>query len=1025
MDIQLLKYHQDPNALHVGVKENRSYYVPFSTAEKAQNSVCVKGFDSDKIMNLGGDDWLFRYFPNPYAVPEAFYSGQGDVSAFKPMEVPSCWQIKGYDCHQYTNVAYPFPFDPPYVPDENPSGAYLKSFNVTKEQLAVGEVMLDFEGVDSCFYLWINGKFVGYSQVSHSTSEFDVTSYVTEGENLMAVLVLKWCDGSYLEDQDKLRMSGIYRDVYLMFRPKNRVEDFFITADLSEDMASCTVNVQLKKVGTPKAALKLFAPDGSALDADFTETDGGYSFKLNNPLLWSAEKPVQYALSIVTENEGVVQSFGVKKVEVTKDGILLFNGVKVKMKGVNRHDNDPVTGYTISPEQLIRDLNLMKQHNVNAIRTSHYPNAPWAYKLYSQYGFYVIDESDVEIHGTTTIYDGGADWSTSTKLFTGDRTYGMLAHDKRFEESVLDRVQRCVERDKNCSAVTMWSLGNESGYGPNFEKAAAWVKGRDQSRLVHYEGSIYQMNGYTNDISNIDVFSQMYSHWSFVEEYCTQPLLDKPLVLCEFAHAMGNGPGDLEDYYTQLYEFDKFSGAFVWEWCDHAVYMGRTPDGRAMYGYGGDFGEFPHDGNFCMDGLVYPDRRPHTGLKELGNVARPARGTLTDKGVMLKNTLDFTALGEIMTIKCQVAENGVVTESFELPESVYANIQPHEEALIPSDLWAGKVKNASGLWTVKLVYCRKYSASYAQAGDMMGFDQFVLAENAVETPVKSAESKGVSVVELARELVVKGENFQYVYHKNLGTFESMVYENSTVLAKAMEYNIWRAPTDNDRNIKHKWRRAGYDRSTVKVYETTCSAQADKVTITSKLAISALFIQHILDVTAVWTVNGNGTLDVQLSAEKNEVMPFLPRFGIRMVMPQNYSAVEYLGYGPTESYVDKHRSTYIGRFSSSVEGLHEDYLRPQENGSHWGCRWMTVGNELLTMGVKSADTFSFNASAYTQEELTEKAHNYQLEKSGYTVLCLDGAMSGVGSNSCGPELRPMYQATGKTMEVNLTLTFESK
>ena len=1003
--LKLPKYYEDPAVLHVGTEENRAYFIPFGSEADALEGERTL---SDRMIQLSGD-WRFRFYESLLDADE-FYRPGYDTEGYDLIPVPSCWQILGYDRHQYTNVRYPFPYDPPYVPEENPCGAYLRDFELTNGQCEMRS-FLNFEGVDSCFYVWINGQEVGYSQVAHSTSEFEVTKYLRPGRNTIAVLVLKWCDGSYLEDQDKLRMSGIFRDVYLLSRPRAHIRDYTVSTALDDQYRDATVTIDFDYNGGDVAtACSLIAPDGTILETKDV-TGGKVTFAVKDALTWNAETPWLYVALIKCADEVIAQEVGISRIEV-KDKTILFNGVKIKLKGVNRHDSDPFTGYTISPEQLCVDLALMKQHNVNAIRTSHYPNAPWATQLYTRLGFYVIDEADIEIHGTVTIYGGGHEYDYFSDICK-DYTYGALCHDPRFEAAIVDRVQRCVVRDKNNAGVLMWSMGNESGYGPNLEKAAAWVKSYDKSRLLHYESSIYQMEGYKNDLSNIDVFSRMYAPTEAVEKY-VGGLIDKPFIQCEFTHAMGNGPGDLEDYFEQIYKYDQFAGGFVWEWCDHAVWMGATTDGKDQYFYGGDFGEFPHDGNFCMDGLVYPDRRPHTGLKELKNVCRPCRATFVDekKGLIsLANKLDFLNLKDAITADYELLLDGRVQGRGKIED---LDIPAHGEKTIQLDYTIP----AEGDYSVRIIYRQKYNAAFVDAGDEMGFDQLFL--QAAHLRPARGKANPLSIEENDRSIVVEGTNFRYEFCRRRGTWASLVKDNVNLLARPMEYNIWRAPTDNDRYIKLEWMKAGYDRHTVRVYDISAEQKDGDVVIAVDLAISAIFIQRILEIRALYTVHGDGTLAVRMDVKRDAALPYLPRFGLRLFLPKAFEDVEYFGFGPYESYVDKHRASWHARFTSKVEDLHEDYLMPQENGSHYGSKYLALTNT-GGYGLEAFGGFSFSVSPYTQEELTEKEHNYELRESGMTVVCLDWQNSGIGSGSCGPQLKEKYQlrATEFTYQLELS------
>ena len=933
------------------------------------------------------------------------------------LPVPSNWQMHGYDIPQYTNVNYPIPVDPPHVPTENPAGVYRRYFNLP-EDWEGKRITINFDGVDSMFYLAVNEEIVGFCKVPHMHSEFDITDKVRPGENLVCVKVLKWCDGSYLEDQDKLRMSGIYRDVYLFARPKEHIRDYFVKESFNDGFTQATVTVELELSGACSVTGTLYAPGGEKV-GEAASTGEPLVFQLENPMLWNAEQPNQYDLVLSTGDEVIPQKVGLRKIWVD-DGVVYLNGVAIKFRGVNRHDSDPVTGFTISREQALKDLCLMKRHNVNAIRTSHYPNAPWFVQLCSEYGFYVIGEADMESHGMATKMGPGHDRNH----------YPDAADDPQFMEAIVDRSQRNVMRDKNAASVVVWSLGNESGYGENFEAAGRWVKAYDPSRLLHYENSyMYHKDreGYTPDVSMIDLYSRMYSPinpaadaWhskSSIEEFFANGQTDEdfkgrkmPYVLCEYIHAMGNGPGDAEDYQQEIMNRPGFVGGFVWEWCDHAVYGGTTPDNRPIYRYGGDFGEFPHDANFCMDGLVYPDRTPHTGLLEFKNVIRPVRATLLSGSTFkLHNYLDFTNAADYLTLSYEVMQDGetLFGGQLEMP-----SIAPHGEAEITlPELPQG------GIATVTFFYAVKEDGPFFKAGYALGFDEIILSE---EPFFLDAPAEGAVTVEAGPDQVVfSGPEFRYVFDNTTGLFSEMVYKNRNLLTRPMEWNTYRAPADNDRYISTKWREAGYDRPTVRVY----SVEQEGNTLTAHLGIAAITIAKFVDVKAVWTVDCQGRVDVKLHGQRDMEFPFLPRFGIRMFLPKAFGEVEYFAYGPYESYIDKHRASRLGVYAQTVDSMHEDYIKPQENSSHAGCRYVTVSDGAYALTAASETPFSFNVSHYTQEELASKAHNYELEKCGETVLCVDYKMSGVGSNSCGPLLMPQYQLNEETFDFAFTLTVE--
>ena len=988
MSETLRQFHEDPQILHVGTCPIRSYYLPFADEEESHTGV------SSRVFSLDGE-WAFRYFES---FGQAVDPEEGlcfDEEEMGSIPVPSCWQNHGYGRHMYTNVRYPFPVDPPYVPDENPCGLYVRHFEL-EEKDQEARWFLNFEGVDSCFYLWVNGEFAGYSQVSHATSEFELTELLQEGDNTLAVLVLQWCDGSYLEDQDKLRMSGIFRDVYLIARPQAFLRDYFVKESFAPDFSHAQVTVELMPEGKLDLTASLYAPDGTLVAACEHPKDSAV-LEVPAPVLWNAEHPAQYTLVLETPDECIVQMVGLRKIEVI-DGVVYLNGVNIKFRGVNRHDSDPVTGYTISREQALLDLALMKRHNVNAIRTSHYPNAPWFLQMCSEYGFYVIGEADMESHGMA--------------MRTGNHSnenYADAADDPQFGEAILDRMQRSVIRDKNNAAVVIWSLGNESGWGENFEAAGRWAKEYDPSRLLHYENFLTYHKARKPDFSMLDLYSRMYASLDQVRDYFAGKDLDEnlpekklPFIQCEYIHAMGNGPGDAEDYQQLIMEYDGFCGGFVWEWCDHAVYGGTTPDNRPIYRYGGDFGEFPHDGNFCMDGLVYPDRTPHTGLLEYKNVIRPIRARRAEGKAdtfILHNYLDFTNAEDFLTVSYEISQDGEVLYGGELE---LPHLPPHGEAevVLPA-------LPEGGVCTLLLSYATKAAGDFCTAGHALGFDEIVLHD---EPFFLDAPAEGpVELEETGDAVVLTGEKFRYVFNKHTGLFDSLVWQNRNYLEKPMGWNLYRAPTDNDQYIRHQWELAGYHRPTVKVYGTQVSRlENGGACVTCQLSIAALTVSPFLRVEAQWAIDAQGRMDASLDCRRDGRFPWLPRFGVRLFLPRDFASVEYFGYGPYESYQDKHQASHLGVYAQAVDAMHEDYLKPQENSSHWGCRYVTLTDGAYSLTASSETPFSMNVSPYTQEELAEKKHNYELTKCGQTVVCLDYKMSGVGSNSCGPELLPQYR-----------------
>lgn len=1127
-------HYENLHILHENTMPDRNYYIP---AGKAYSTSLDARDHSDRVQFLNGT-WKFRYYDSIYNLQDEFYSEGYDVSGFDDIPVPSVWQMHGYDYHQYTNVRYPFAFDPPYVPKDNPCGAYVTDFDYDQNEDAP-LAHLNFEGVDSCFYVWLNGRYVGYSQVSHSTSEFDITEFIRNGSNRLCVLVLKWCDGSYLEDQDKFRMSGIFRDVYILKRPAGSVFDYFIRtscddiknptkADVIIDFTTFTGYASGAKpeAGVGKGVDSDINIEVTILDADGricssgcvkceicvqgdanTNADEGktavssssITLSIDSPVLWNAEKPYLYTVIIRCAGEVITDRIGIREITI-ENKIVYINGMPIKFHGVNRHDSDPVTGFTISREQIIRDMSLMKQHNVNAIRTSHYPNVPYFYELCDEYGFYVIDEADIEAHGPSELFYSDNSWENKAARWNEP-----IANNPEFCESILDRIRRCVIRDKNRASVVIWSMGNESAYGVTFEEALAWVKSYDSSRLTHYESAQYTDGRRKYDYSNLDLYSRMYPSISEMAEYIDGDG-DKPYILCEYCHAMGNGPGDLEDYFQFFDSHETTCGGFVWEWCDHAIYRGKAANGKAMYAYGGDNGETIHDGNFCMDGLVYPDRRPHTGLLEFKNINRPVRITGYDEtnGVLtLHNYMDFTDIRDYLTMSYEVTCDGQVIASGDID---VPSVAPHGDGTISLRLiteMQNLIQNLSAIngsdnsdssisddcssvaerfddkacindmiphrAFLRVIYKAAVGSAFVNEGDVLGFDEVELdspKQNTDELMDKtSALSKAqdttsapLHISETNTEFVISGSNFEYTFDRNTGNFAGIVVDGQELLSAPCDKTIWRAPTDNDRNIKNEWFRAHYDMVSERTYETSCIIKNDLAVITCTSCLSAPTVQPVLRINAEWTVSAEGTITAGLHVTKNPEFPVLPRFGARMVLRKDMRNVNYIGMGPYESYIDKHHASWHGAFSASIDEMHEDYIMPQENGSHFDCSYVQISapgandeadknssdknnsagsssyqsicntqtastiaaTTAHSISVTSAVPFSMNASPYTAEELTNAAHNYELPESNKSVLCIDYRQNGIGSNSCGPELDEKYRFDEDEWEFRFTM-----
>lgn len=1002
------RYYEDLSVLHENTMPARAYYIP---ASRRMDNLVEHREESDRMQLLNGT-WKFQYFNSIYDVQESFFEKDYDTENFDEIQVPSVWQMAGYDTHQYTNIRYPFPFDPPYVPQDIPCGTYAHTFVYHKDENAP-KAFLNFEGVDSCFYVWINGSYVGYSQVSHMTSEFDITDLLRDGENSIAVLVMKWCDGSYLEDQDKFRMSGIFRDVYILKRPKQAISDYHIKTRIEDMLAK--VEIEMKFYSPLNVKISIEDRNGAVVALGSIAEEGTAVLEIASPELWNTENPYLYKLILETENEVIVDHIALRKIEI-KDQVIYLNGQKIKFRGVNRHDSDPVTGFTINPEQITTDLTLMKQHNFNAIRSSHYPNAPFFYEMCDKYGFMVIDEADIEAHGPFMIYR-----KEDTDYNRFKRWNEKIADDPVWEEAIVDRVKLMVERDKNRFCIVMWSMGNESAYGCNFEKALEWTKNFDPDRITQYESARYRNYDETYDYSNLDVYSRMYPALSEIQEYLDKDG-SKPFLLVEYCHSMGNGPGDFEDYFQMIQDNDKMCGGFVWEWCDHAIAHGTAENGKTIYAYGGDHGEEIHDGNFCMDGLVYPDRTVHTGLLEYKNVYRPARVISYDKEsgeLVLHNYMDFDDLKDYVKISYELTQDGLVISKGKLPE---VSAAPHSEGKINLKINVPE----SGKCYLKLIYHLKKELPLLDEDHILGFDEIEVSKDGAKCKLaekwlqKTAVDSELQVNENDTQIHIKGREFAYTIDKRTALFTEMKFAGREYLNHPMELNIWRAPTDNDMYIKSEWKKAHYDKAYTRAYTTEVVQGKHGVKITSHASVVAETVQKILDVTITWKIEAAGKIDADIAVTKDDEFPDLPRFGVRMFLDKKLSAARYFGMGPQESYCDKHQAASHGLYQANVDDLHEDYIRPQENGSHYDCEYVELNNSRYGIVVSAENAFSFNASYYTQEELEEKTHNYELTESDSVVFCVDYALNGIGSNSCGPVVLEQYRFDDVLFRFQFTL-----
>lgn len=1028
------RYHNNVNVSRLGVKPARAYYIPYGAPEEARDDIRE---ESSRFKLLSGGKWAFSYFESYEDIPDSITDADTDISRWDKLPVPSNWQLHGYDKPQYLNDRYPFPRDIPNVPKNTPAGVYALDFTI-HDDIDVYNKYIVFEGVDSCLYLYINGEFVGYSQISHSLAEFDVSKYLKTGKNRLVAVVSKWCDGTYLECQDKWRMSGIFRDVYLLVRPKGHIEDIFVKTDVSEDYMDAKVSVDIDSPVASDAIATLFDSNGEKLDAVVFSEDGHAEFTVSDPRLWSAEYPELYKIIIECASEFITIPVGIRTI-ANDNGVLRFNGRPIKMYGVNRHDFNSKTGYVCTIEDMKKDLVLMKRHNINAIRTSHYPNDPRFLQLCDKMGFYVISEADLETHGTGHPGDFNNAKYGSTGLWHPVRP--TITDDPMWEKQICERVSVMVENFKNNPSVVMWSMGNESGYGRCIEKALIETKRRDPSRLTHYES--FPVAATVDKIIPIipdclDTYSRMYPKFEFCRNFAENAKklgFLKPFVLCEYSHAMGNGPGDLKDYWEIIEANDNFCGAFVWEWFNHGIYAGKAENGKPKYYYGGDFGETEHDGNFCCDGLVSPEVKPMPGLKEHKNIAKPFEVIAKDleNGVFeIKNKYHFSYMSRLEG-SWELTRNGDVVTSGSIG-SLAIPPQRSEQVTLGYSL------PADGRCYLKISFA-SYGNEYIPDGEVVGFTQFELP-----TEVFTEEKLTFGTVEVSesnRSVTVSSDNFVYIYDKSECAFSSLKVGGKELLKSGMKFNILRAYIDNDRQQYGFWENAAIKRQKTYEYDTEVDTGDGYITITSTCALAAICKDPIFKIKVEWTVFANGRIDMHTEVQKGDGITFkpinfedlkdpfmdlaakidyLPKFGLLMEMDKTFDTAEFFGMGPADSYIDRHNSSYMGKFSNKVSREMTDYIKPQDSGNHWNTYWAYVHNSngLGLMFSNEVDSFEFSAVPYTPLELNRCKHSFELPEPTKTVVSVDYMNSGVGSASCGPILQEKYRLNKENFIFNLTI-----
>jgi len=985
---------------------SRSPLIPFPDAEAA---LAGDGEGSPWFQSLNGD-WRFTLCSRPEATPEDFFSREFDDGGWSEIPVPSNWTLQGYDRPHYTNVQMPFFEPPPTVPRENPTGLYRRRFRIPGSWEG-RRVVLHLGGAESVIYVYVNGHPVGMSKDSRLAAEFDVTEFVEPGENLLAAMVIRWSDGTFLEDQDHWFMAGIYRDVFLYSTGPTYIADVFAIGDLDQEYRNGWLKVDAKVgfggAGSEGWRIRVRLLDARGRDVfrqpleQAVPTGGNpYLFRgrraeflqeIRAPRQWSSEVPYLYqvVVSLIDAEgecrEAVRCKIGFRKVEI-RGRELLVNGRPVLIKGVNRHEHDDTTGKTLTRESMLADIRLMKQFNFNAVRTSHYPNHPLWYQLCDEYGLYVIDEANIESHAHLA----------------------NLCHEPRFAAAFLDRGMRMVQRDKNHPCIILWSLGNESGCGANLEALGGWIRGYDPSRPLHYEGALE--SDWYRDHPTTDVICPMYPEIGEIVRWAKSGKGDRPLIMCEYSHAMGNSNGSLSDYWGAIEAHHGLQGGFIWDWVDQGL---RKVDekGRAYWAYGGDFGDHPNDGAFCINGMVWPDRTPHPAMFEFKKLAQPVRieaRNLREGRIRITNRQDWTDLGWLRG-SFELSVEGVVVQKGRLPRLTTPPGE-HEDLTLPlrkPELRPGQ----ECFLTVRFHTAR--DTSWSPRGLELAWEQLPMPYRAPKRRARWPEGS-LEVTENEARAEISGEAVHLEVDKEAGEITSLRFGDRELLVSGPRLNVWRAPTDND-GIKAwahqlgrplgRWLEAGLQDLRLEPAGTRVSRSRD--------GSASVVIRHRtengLEHRHAYRVLPWGDIEAENSVRVPAKLADLPRVGVTLTLAAGLDRVTWFGRGPHENYPDRKAGAAVGRYEATVAGMYVPYIVPQEHGGRCDVRWLRLvdagGGGLC---IAAAGLLQFSASHFTSDDLFRAHHTNELEPRPEVILNLDGVQRGLGTGSCGPDTLPCYR-----------------
>ncbi|MEH7107435.1 beta-galactosidase subunit alpha [Bacillus sp. JJ1764] len=998
-----LKRWEDIHTDGINRMAARAHFFSYPTREAAETRDAEK---SKYYQNLNGT-WKFLFLEAPEYSPEGFYQNEFDTGHWYDIIVPGNWQLQGYGKMHYSDLWYNFPIIPPHVPTDNPTGIYRREFELERE-MSAEQLILRFNGIDSAFEVYVNGEFAGYSKGARLQAEFDVTRFCYQGTNTLTVRVFQWSDGTYLEDQDMWWLSGIFRDVELYTRPKQGLYDLTVQTVFEQTWldALLTVKPVMTEHSDQTIIYELLAPDGRLIFCEEQCATKLFYKTVTEPKRWSAETPHLYDLYLTVKKDGQVievvhQKVGFRTILLNGDQFLV-NGVAIKLKGVNRHDFNPKTGRVVTKEEIERDIRTMKQHNINAIRTAHYPNAYYFYDLCDQYGMYVIDEADLECHGFE---------------LTGN--YNWISNDHAWEEAYVSRLERMIARDKNHPCIIMWSLGNESSFGDNFRSMAKRAKEMDPTRLVHYEGD--------SEAEVTDVYSTMYTWLEERKDRLTMEKIieksTKPHILCEYAHAMGNGPGNLKEYQDLFYKYDKLQGGFIWEWFDHGI-EAMTEDGKIYYQYGGDFGDDPTNGNFCIDGLVMPDGTPSPSLLEYKKVIEPVQTEAVDleKGEFrLNNRYDFLSLDHLK-LTCSLFEDHQLLEAQDIEIPKLEGRQSNEiEVLLGKNV---KKKSGANYYLV-FSYQLKEETMWASKGHELANATFMLPGK--EKTYRVHAEAELKVKKEGTVLTVSGSDFTVTFDTVKGVLKEVIKNGGVIIENGPRFHFWRAPIDNDMYLLNDYRTKYFMHLGHEIVEDIHYELKESV---FELSTSALYgttnsswyyrLQYLYriypDGDIVFRINGTA------AGLKQNAPEMIPRLGVRLQLNNQFNQVQWRGRGPGESYPDSQQANHLGVYTSKIEELFTHYVKPQENGNRSDCDWVSLTDHNSTGLIFVAEnSLNFSASYYEVSDLEAAKHTIDLKPRDYIVLNLDYKQNGLGSNSCGQNQLKKYRCTFEDFSLAFRIT----